>query len=115
MTQISEKYLEVILPTLQSYDAEVDPEDSSDSYLELMELKDQVHNLQATVEELRDLLLASNGSSKKTSDLSKQGVVSKTPQSRVQCSTPGCPGITRSKGGRCKACRSDEKSIGANK
>jgi hypothetical protein len=102
MTEIPGQYLEVILPTLQSYDSEVDPEDWSDSYLELMELKDQIHNLQATVEELRDLLLASNGSNKKTSDLSK----------RLTCSTPGCIHTTRSKSGLCKTCRDEEKFFG---
>ena len=101
MTEISGQYLEIVIPTLQSYDAEADPEDWSDSYLDLLELKDQVHNLQAPVDELRDILLASNGASTKTSDLSK----------RVQCSTLGCIRTTRSKSGLCKACRDDEKFL----
>jgi hypothetical protein len=105
MTEISEQYLEVILPTLQSYDTEIESEDWSDSYLDLLELKDQVHNLQETVEELRDLLLTSNGSGKETSNPSK----------RISCSTLGCPNTTRSRSGLCKSCRDDEKSMSANK
>jgi hypothetical protein len=102
MTEISGQYLEVIIPTaLQSYNTETNSEDWSDSYLELLELKDQIHSLQTTVEELRDLLLASNGSSKKTSDLSR----------RLTCSTPGCIRTTRSKSGLCKACRDEEKFL----
>jgi hypothetical protein len=115
MTDIPGQYLEVILPTLQPYDAKVDSEDWSDSYLDLLELKDQVHNLQETVEEIKDLLLASNGSGKDTSNPGLSSHRDKPLGKRVPCSTPGCPGITRSKGGRCKACRNDEKSIGTNK
>ena len=102
MTDIPGQYLEVIIPTLQPYDTEIESEDWSDSYLELLELKDQIYSLQATVEELRDILLASNGSSKKISDLSK----------RLTCSTPGCIRTTRSKSGLCKACRDDKKFLG---
>ena len=96
MTEISGQYLEVILPTaLQSYDAELQPEDWSDSYLELMELKDQIHTLQETVNQIKDLLSVQKTTTQKPIKRSKP----------VLCQEFGCSNRTRSKTGLCTSCR----------